>query len=402
MAIDGHVRPAVGANSLSAALWFWPTSRSYTGQPAAELHTIGSPPLLDAVVSELCRNGARLAQPGEFTLRAFLAGRLDLTQAEAVLGVISARSSSQLDAAVAQLAGGLGGPLRELRGELLDLLAEVEAGLDFGDDDVPPISPARLVARLDSARERAQQHQVRLQARNESSTLPRVVLVGATNAGKSRLFNALTGGKALVSSQPGTTRDFLIARLALVACECELVDTAGAWEHPRESSIDTAAWAATVDQRQAADMELCCIDGSRDITAEEAAELSQPAAGVRLIVLTKCDQPRAARLPSADAATSSVTGLGLDELRRALSERLATIDHGRETVVAATAQRCGRALEMAHESLTSAIEAAAIDNQEELVAGELRVTLEALGEVVGAVYTDDVLDRIFSKFCIGK
>ena len=136
---------------LPCDLFLWPTSRSYTREPVAELHTIGSPPLLEVISAAVCKAGARLAEPGEFTLRAFLAGRLDLTQAEAVLGVIDARGSGDLDAALVQLAGGLARPLDRLRDELLQLLAELEAGLDFVDEDIEFISPAALHERLELA-----------------------------------------------------------------------------------------------------------------------------------------------------------------------------------------------------------------------------------------------------------
>ncbi|MEX0612814.1 MAG: hypothetical protein WD229_11905, partial [Pirellulales bacterium] len=129
-------------------LFLWPTVRSYTREPLAELHTVGSPPLVEALLATVCRAGARLAEPGEFTLRAFLAGRLDLTQAEAVLGVIDAADRRQLDTALAQLAGGLSQPLSRLRDELLNLLAHLEAGLDFVDEDIEFISPSDLVAHL--------------------------------------------------------------------------------------------------------------------------------------------------------------------------------------------------------------------------------------------------------------
>ena len=152
-ALSGRVRLEIDAipHDLPCDLFLWPTNRSYTREPIAELHTIGSAPLLGSLVSAVCQSGARLAEPGEFTLRAFLAGRLDLTQAEAVLGVIDARGSEDLDAALVQLAGGLARPLDRLRDELLQLLAELEAGLDFVEEDIEFISPAVLHERLESA-----------------------------------------------------------------------------------------------------------------------------------------------------------------------------------------------------------------------------------------------------------
>ena len=139
------------AAPLPGELFLWPGKRSYTGQPVAEIHTLGSPPLVEALLRTVCAAGARLAEPGEFTLRAFLAGRIDLTQAEAVLGVIDAADPGQLRAALVQLAGGLARPLHRLRDELLDLLADLEANLDFAEEDAPPLPPGQLLARLDAA-----------------------------------------------------------------------------------------------------------------------------------------------------------------------------------------------------------------------------------------------------------
>ncbi len=150
-AVFGQLRLHGVHSPLPADLLLWPTSRSYARQPTAELHTLGSPPLLEAVLRQVCAAGARLARPGEFTLRAFLAGRLDLTQAEAVLGVIDAADRRELDAALAQLAGGLGGPLGQLRERLLDLLAHLEAGLDFADEAIEFSGAADLERQLAEA-----------------------------------------------------------------------------------------------------------------------------------------------------------------------------------------------------------------------------------------------------------
>ena len=181
------------ASPLPCELYLWPGKRSYTGQPVAEVHTLGSPPLLEAVVRAVCRGGARPAEPGEFTLRAFLAGRIDLTQAEAVLGVIDATGNAELDAALKQLAGGLAGPLRLLRSDLLDLLAHVEAGLDFADEDLPFIKAEELLKRLDEAAAEVDRLARQLAFRGEAVVRVRVAPCGRPNAGKSSLFNALTG-----------------------------------------------------------------------------------------------------------------------------------------------------------------------------------------------------------------
>ncbi len=213
---------------LPGHLYFWPGTRSYTRQPLAEWHMLGSPPLVAAALCAVCAAGARQAQPGEFTLRAFLAGRLDLTQAEAVLGVIDANGPRDLQLALAQLAGGLAAPLHGLRSQLLDLLAHLEAGLDFVEEDIEFISAESLRAQLQSAAEQVDLLLSRLDQRMSAGEAPRVVLVGRPNVGKSSLFNALCGGPAaLVADLPGTTRDFVRGMIDLGGVRCELIDTAG-------------------------------------------------------------------------------------------------------------------------------------------------------------------------------
>ena len=178
------------AAPLPGELYLWPGRRSYTGQPVAEIHTLGSPPLLEALLRTVCAPH-RVAEPGEFTLRAFLAGRIDLTQAEAVLGVIDAADGRQLHVALAQLAGGLARPLHRLRDRLLELLAQLEAGLDFAEEELPLVAPGELAGQLDEAAAAIAALLGQMTARQETADLVRVVLAGPPNSGKSSLFNAL-------------------------------------------------------------------------------------------------------------------------------------------------------------------------------------------------------------------
>ncbi len=214
---------------LPATLYVWPNARSYTRQPQAEVHTLGSPPLLQCVLRAVCQAGARPAEPGEFTLRAFLSGRLDLTQAEAVLGVIDARGDDQLRAALEQLAGGLAGPLGQLRDRLLDLLAHLEAGLDFVEEDIEFITARELDGQLLAAAGAVDRLAQQMASRDLAGELPVVALTGWPNTGKSSLFNALLGDcQALVSEVAGATRDYLTGELEWRGLRFQLVDTAGA------------------------------------------------------------------------------------------------------------------------------------------------------------------------------
>jgi tRNA modification GTPase len=407
--LAGHLRIEDFTAPVPGDVYIWPTARSYTRQPTVEIHTVGSAPVLEAILRSLCRHGARLAEPGEFTLRAFLAGRVDLTQAEAVLGVIDAGDRHALDVAVAQLAGGLGQPLGELRDRLLDLLAHLEAGLDFVEERIEFISRDELTGRLSAAAGTLGDLAARMSARSVLRDSFRVVLVGRANAGKSSLFNALLADHAaIVSSVPGTTRDYLTGELTIDDVRFELVDTAGtiASDRPARtgpaSQIELAAQQAARDARSRADIEILCIDASRQLAEADRAELARPGAGQRVIVFTKTDLAELIDTIPGAVLTSSVTSAGLDELRFRLHAAAVARQSESADFVPATAARCHGSLRAAAEALDRALQIIADEAGEELVAAEIRAALDELGQVVGAVYTEDLLDRIFSRFCIGK
>jgi tRNA modification GTPase len=387
--------------AIPATVYLWPTERSYTRQPSAELHLPGSPPILQAALAAVCRAGARLARPGEFTLRAFLAGRLDLTQAEAVLGVIDAQDQAELNTALGQLAGGMARPLHALREQLLDLLAHLEAGLDFVDEDIDFISPAELQSQLAAAAAVVNDLASRLQSRGEAGRLPRVVLVGLPNAGKSSLLNSLAlRSAAIVSDIAGTTRDFVAQRVRLRQRDVLLIDTAG-YTDASDDPVHAASQQMSREQAQQADVTLFCIDASRPLTAWDNEQIAASGAN-RLLVATKCDLPVSETVAPASAIrTSSHTGLGLPALESAILQALDQAP-AETSVVAATADRCRESLRLAAAALVRAAAAARSSAGEELIAAEVRGALEELGQVVGAVYTDDLLDRVFSRFCIGK
>ncbi len=467
-------------------LYLWPPGRSYTGQHAAELHTLGSPPLLEAAVRTLCDAGARPAGPGEFTLRAFLAGRIELTQAEAVLGVVDAANRRQLEVALRQLAGGLADPLRRLRQTLLDLLVHLEASLDFAEEDIEIIVPEQLRRELAAAAQQIDSIAQQMRSRAQTGGALRAVLTGRPNAGKSSLFNALVGHQAaIVSAQPGTTRDYLTAELTLDGVRCQLVDTAGWISTPEQADgvqsaggpqtdqadvddkqpqpelsvanttqsvgstappagnttlrfgittafclgsappnmqsgtypdihpdIQQAAQRQTADQLRMADVRILCIDATRPLEPWDAWQIAQAQPDKCIVVLTKRDlapsvpssQNLASSVPALQNAvvTSAVTGYGLDELRRTLRETALRALQTEAEVVSSTALRCRHALQTAAACVRRAQELGSQAGCEELIAAELREAIDQLGTVLGAVYTEDLLDRIFSRFCIGK
>ena len=389
---------------LPADVYFWPTARSYTGQPAAEIHTLGSPPLLEYVLESLVAQGARLAEPGEFTMRAFLAGRIDLTQAEAVLGTIDAVGTRQLDAALIQLAGGLAGPLRNLRETLLGLLAHLEAGFDFADEDLPFLETDQLAEQLQRARREIEALAERMRARRESGDAVRVVLTGPPNAGKSSLFNALADDAgALVSNLPGTTRDYLCADLVLDGVACRLIDTAGIGDASDAEVDDIDLAAQTIAREIAAEADV--LVSCRDAADPAERETPLPRAGEEVVAIdvrTKIDLADPAETRLSAVATSVKTGQGIAELEDRIREAVAERSLGEGDVVVGTAVRCRESLRSAATALDRALALLADDGGEELVAAEMREALDALGRVVGAVYTDDLLDQIFGRFCVGK
>lgn len=385
---------------LPARLALWAAPRSYTGQDVAELHLPGSAPLSSLVLANCLRQGARHAEPGEFTLRAFLSGRIDLTRAEAVLGVIDAHNPAQLEAALEQLAGGLSGPITAMRDRLLDLVAHLEANLDFTEEpDVDPLGRATLATELEQAANELQNLAERLSARDRPSGMPRVVLGGPPNAGKSRLFNALLGSdRAIVSPRSGTTRDYLAGVCDCDGIEVELIDTAGIEQG--NDAVARQAQALRALQTERADLVLECR------SADSEGVFSQFPTGVdrTLKVWTKGDLsiPASSLEGAAEwLVTSAATELGLDELRVAIADRIRM--QAREgDLPAGTAARCRGSILSAESAIRSASQAIHSGGGDELVAFDLRQAVDELGKVVGAVVTDDILDRIFRRFCIGK
>jgi len=406
LAVEGQLQLATIGRGVACRLFVWPTSRSYTREPIVEIHMPGVEPLLKLTLAEMVAAGARLAEPGEFTLRAFLAGRIDLPQAEAVLGVIDARDQHALQTALDQLAGGLSTSLRRLREVLLDLLSHLEAGLDFVEDDIEFISTHELTTQLSEMIDLVESTSQGMLGESLVLDRPRIVLGGRPNVGKSSLFNAIVGRqRAIVADRPGTTRDYLVATLAFGDVVCELVDTAGvdtAFDERAMSALDSVAKEHARQQSDRASISILCVDGSKPLDDQDHRLLSTAGGESDFIVFTKCDQPRLADYEGERIETSSLTGAGIEELLRKISATLVNRPRTEVHCVAATAVRCGESLKAARDRLHAALALAKAPGNEELIAAEVRVALNQIGQVVGTVHTEDLLDRIFSRFCVGK
>lgn len=409
---DGFLVLERGQIRCPAAAYVMLAPRSYTREDVVELHTAGSPPLLAELVDALTGEGARPAEPGEFTRRAFLNGRLDLTQAEAVQAVIGARSEAELRVSQAQLGGAFRDLVEGLRADLLHLLAEVEAYIDFTDQDIRLIEPADAAARVEGLKER-----VGSVVGAGPAAAPKdgvaTAICGLPNAGKSSLLNALAGrNRAIVTPVPGTTRDTVEHAVEIGGVQFRLIDTAGVRRTGR--NIEEQAIERTSRALDSADLVLLVIDGSRRL-APGAKKLWEQATARRggatvIAVINKSDLVRgismaaegriAQRCPVVNA--SAVSGDGLDDLRAemAAAVRSDAVDRSAHAFWVGARHRAG--LVRAAGALARSQEALADDLGFEFAAVDLRGALAALGDIVGTTTADDVLDTIFSHFCIGK
>jgi tRNA modification GTPase len=409
---------------LSVSAFVFPGPRSYTGEDSIELQLPGNPILLERVIDALIASArardidARRAEPGEFTARAFLNGRLSLTQAEGVAATIAAQSDAELGAARLLVSGRLAEFAHNLADDLAAALALVEAGIDFTDqEDVVAIAPADLHARLLDLRDRLNDQLAHAVGVEQLRAIPWVVLVGEPNAGKSALFNALLGReRAVVSAISGTTRDVLAEPLAIDAdhgkAEVMLVDLAGLDELD-QSPMNALMQARAREALDRAELRLRCVPaGAHKSTSPQIHKSTS--LHDEIIVRTKCDLDRSAnssivnRESAIPLLVSAQTGEGLHGVRRAIAQRLSDRAVSLAAGTLALQPRHESAMRSALASLNEAIaliaplrDARSLPNLE-LIAFVMRAALDQLASLAGDMTPDDILGRIFATFCVGK
>ncbi len=402
--------PDTGAQLDRALAVVFPKPDSQTGEDVAELQCHGGSYLVGRIVGLATRLGARMAQPGEFSRRAFLNGRIDLTEAEAVADLIEARGESALEQAVSQLTGALAHKLKGLRRELISIRAHLEAEIDFGDEDIALPSRRQIALSIDKlARDVAALHEsyARGRLRREGA---RAAIIGKPNVGKSSILNLLLGtDRAIVTAIPGTTRDVIEDSIQAGPWPLVLQDTAGI----RESADEVERIGIARSRRSAAEADLliAVFDASQPLGDEDRAVAEHCDGRAVVAILNKQDLP--ARTTLADLSRlglatptlplCALSADGIDALKRELACAVEVLAGGsRAQGVAISRERHREALGRALEALGAAGRSALAAMPPEIIAVDIALAAEALGEITGEVHNEDVLDAIFREFCVGK
>lgn len=406
----GHIfDPQSGEIVDEAVVTFFQKPKSYTGDDLVEISCHGSPVILRRVLELTIEQGARLAHPGEFTLRAFLNGRIDLTQAEAVRDLIEAQTLHQAKVAVQQLQGSLSKQLQPIKEALKEMIVHLETAVEFVEDDVKPESLDLMTAKLDDLLKE-------LTILEQSFGYGRIlregielVIIGRPNVGKSSIFNRLLNkDRAIVTDIPGTTRDTLSDAVSIAGIPVHITDTAGI-----RSATDPVEKLGVIRTRTAmtdADLILVVLDGADELTQEDLSILSETHLFPRLIALNKSDLPsrftpdriESVASNSPCISVSALTGLGIEELRKKIVEMVTQHSNVAIENVILTNSRHHELIVHVIESLKEARKAAEEGYSEEVVLVGLHQGLRLLGEITGETTIEDILDKIFSTFCIGK
>lgn len=401
----GRIIDAKGEVIDEVLLTVFRNPRSYTGEDLVEISGHGGSLVASRVLAAVLEAGARMARPGEFTERAFLNGKLDLTQAEAVMDLISAGTPRAARAAAAQLEGRLGQEIHALRGELLECVAHLEAFIDFPEEGIDPESGVALRRRMERIAER---FAILLATADEGRLLREgitLALCGAPNAGKSSLLNRLLGAeRAIVNETPGTTRDTIEERASLGGYPFRVIDTAGLRETVdavEQEGVRRAKYAA-----EQADIRIHLVDAS---SLTDATTIPSPLFDDEILVYNKSDLLADRDALPGEIVISCRTGEGIESLIQTITSKVTGHSKGEKAAYGENVQdgaainaRHQGCLKRASSSLEAAMALLGAGDPPELVAVELRSTLGAVGEVVGEAGTEEILGKIFSSFCIGK
>ena len=405
----GHIVAADGMVIDECILLYMRAPHSYTGEDTAELQCHGSTVVLREVLLRTWEVGARPAEAGEFTKRAFLHGRLDLARAEGVMELIAAKSTRAAHAARERLAGAFSHAVTDIRTQILGAVAHIEAGIDFPEDDIPAASAEHLAAEIADASAAVR----RLLACADTGRILRegvkTVIVGRPNVGKSSLLNALLGmERAIVTDVPGTTRDIIEEEISVAGIPLRLLDTAGL--RAAEDAVEQIGVARTEQHLTDAELILAVFDASEPLTAEDHALLTRLSSASADIIILCSKEDRPSVLSAADFSAvaapvlriSAQEGTGLDALREEIAAHIVRREGDLSDGALPNKEREIEALRRAEAHLTAAAETLAADLGTDFVSIDLRAAYDALGEILGETVDTDLIDRIFSEFCIGK
>ena len=383
------------------ATWF-AAPRSYTGEDVVEIACHGAPVVLRFCVEQACRHGARLADPGEFTLRAFVHGRIDLPQAEAVRDLIDSTTLYQARVAARQVEGSVARLLTPLKTQLLELIALLEAGIDFAEDDISVAPPEAILARLNpltaAVEKLANSFNYGRLVHNGVS----LAIVGRPNVGKSSLFNRLLEqDRAIVTDIPGTTRDLVSETVALGGVPVRFVDTAGI--RAGSDLVESLGIERSLQAMADADLTLVVLDASSELTPGDAEILTRATAqGRYIVVANKSDLPKTAALPTGSVSVSAATGTGLEDLKEAVLKAIGHAAQAEHEFAFITSLRQEQLLQECAGALRCAQLAVEEHIPHEMLLLDLYGALHPLDAITGKTTADDILNRIFSTFCIGK
>ena len=402
------VDPDTGGTVDEVLLIRFCAPHSYTGEDVIEIHGHGGAFVSSKILQLVLDQGARLAEPGEFTRRAFLNHRLDLSQAEAVADIIHAASDKALTSALAQLKGQLSDKLNMLYDGLVQVLAQLEAAIDFPEEGLQFQQKKKLVETIQSINEEIQQLVDSYRQGKVYREGLKVALIGKPNVGKSSLLNALLQeDRAIVTAHPGTTRDTLEERVRIRDIHITVVDTAGLRHEAGE--VEEHGIERTRLMMTKADLSLVIFDGTHPLDTNDALIIKEISDKKKLVLLNKNDRPTIIdknallkQLKEETALSISATkGHGLDELKNALYQTALDGKTSGESLVI-TRERHRQALAETHAALTRVSQSLQEDRSEDLIAVDLNSALEPLGGILGKTFVDDLLDQIFNDFCIGK